>query len=263
MSDLKELETKIKNGKLKLSPFPHLIIKKFLSKKNFLDLNKALPHFDELVGKDIFKQSNSDTKRSVFFESEFFINILRKEKKFAETIKNFKKIEKVINKKFKDEINKYVELNFSKSKTKFSCSLSICKKNYVKSIHVDRREHKFAILYYPQIQKNSGGELCLWSTKKKEVYDVFPDKKNLRMSKTIKATPNTCVITLNTPSAYHSVKKYNGKIDRKYIYAVYDFPSHSGNYKLKSRIKGNNENNYWKEKVKIFSKKRFNRFFTE
>lgn len=263
MTILKELETKIKNSKLKTNPFPHLIIKNFLPKKNFLDLNKTLPCFDELVGKDIFKQSNSDTKRSVFFESEFFSNILRKEKKFSETIKNFQRIEKAINKKFKDEISKFVELNFSKSKTKFSCSLSVSKKGYVKSIHIDRREHKFAILYYPQIQKNSGGELCLWSIKKRGVYDVFPNKKDLLISKIIKATPNTCVITLNTPSAYHSVKKYKGKIERKYIYAVYDFPSHNKNYKLASRIKGNNENNYWKEKVKIFSKKRFKKFFTE
>ena len=254
---------KIKNSQLKLKPFPHIIIKDFIPKKLFLEFTASLPNYHDLNGENIFTQSKSGTKKSIFYESNFFKKIDSKNKHFKEVILIFKKIEKIINEKFSKEFNKYIKKKYISSKTKFSCSVSSCINNYKKSVHLDRREHKITLLYYPQIQKNYGGNLCLWSTKKKEIYDVFPPRKNINISKRILPSPNSCVITLNTPDSYHSVTKFTGNKERKYLYAVYDFPTFDDNYKLKERKKGNNQNNFWKLPVKVFSRERMLNFINE
>ena len=133
----------------------------------------------------------------------------------------FKKIEKSINEKFGVEINKYIKKKVYFVKTNFSCSLSSCIKKYKKSAHLDRREHKFHILYYPQIQKNNGGNLCLWKSNKKKIYDVFPSKDKINLTKKILPLPNSCVITLNTPFSYHSVTKYLGNIKKENMFMLY------------------------------------------
>ena len=240
-----------------------MIIKNFLPKKILDQLTSSLPSYSELKGNNVFIQSKSDTKRSTFFESEYFKKKLMNKQNLKNVIELFKKVEPIINQKFVDIIPNYICSDFINVKTTFSCSMSACIKNYIKSPHIDRREHKFHILFYPQIQKNSGGELCIWRSKDKKMYDVFPEKKNLQLIKKIKATPNTCIITLNTPDSYHSVNKYSGLMERKYLYVVYDFPSSKINYELKSRIKGNNDNLFWKKPVKVFSQTRLKKFLAE
>ena len=51
--------------------------------------------------------------------------------------------------------------------------------------------------------------------------------------------------------------------ERKYLYAVFDFPTSNTNYKLSKRKKGNNDNIFWKVPVKVFSKKRMINFVNE
>ena len=161
-------------------------------------------------------------QKDLFFLIKIFSKKFNEKNKIQDYYRTFQKIDS-INQKFFDIIPNYINKDFANSKTTFSCSLSSCKKNYIKSPHIDRREHKFHILFYPQIEKNCGGELCLWKSSKKKIYDVFPDQRNLALKKKIQATPNTCLITLNTPDSYHSVGKYFGSIERKYLYVVYDF----------------------------------------
>ena len=68
-----------------------------------------------------------------------------------------------------------------------------------------------------------------------------------------KAPGNSCLIILNTPSAYHSVTVQRFE-DRKYFYCVYDFPiKNSGS--LKSNEKKGFNKNYLENKVGVFSKK--------
>ena len=263
ISNLNKTIDKINNSELKLEPFPHIIIKDFIPKELFLKFTDSLPSYYDLKGENIFTQSKSGTKKSIFYESSLFQKIYLKNRHFKEVIFIFKKIEKTIKKKFKSEFKKYIKKKYIASKTKFSCSISSCIKKYKKSTHLDRREHKITFLYYPQIQRNYGGNLCLWSTKKKKVYDVFPASKNIKISKEILPIQNSCVITLNTPDSYHSVTRFMGNKERKYLYVVYDFPTYDDNYKLKARKKGNNQNNFWKLPVKVFSKKRMLNFINE
>jgi hypothetical protein len=55
-------------------------------------------------------------------------------------------------------------------------------------------------------------------------FDIFPSKNSLKVFKKYKVSKNCLLIILNVPWAYHSVKFYRGKKDRKYFYMVYDFP---------------------------------------
>ena len=71
------------------------------------------------------------------------------------------------------------------------------------------------------------------SSKKKRFMMFFHQKKTLNFLKII-PTPNSCLITLNTPFSYHSVTKYFGNKERKYLY-VFDFPTSNTNYKLSKR----------------------------
>jgi len=263
LSNLNHVIKKIKKSKLYTYPFPHILIKNFLPIKLFNEFSKLLPSYYELEEKNVFTQSMSGTKKGVFYESSFFKKIYSKNKNFRSVIKIFKEIENETNNKFKKEIKKNVEEKYSNLKTTFSCSISSSVKGYLKSPHIDRREHKFNFLYYSNIQKKRGGEVCLWHSKKNKIYDVFPSKKKVKKIKKIAAIPNSCLIMLNTPFAYHSVNKYTGSKERKYFYAVYDFPAHTNNYKLKERKKGNNDNSYWINQVKVFSKKRRQNFISE
>ncbi len=254
---------KLKNKKVETNPFPHILIKNFIPEKLFYNFVKSLPNYNDLEGKNIFIQSKSKTKRSIFYESKFFKKIMKENLYFKEIIFIFKNLEKHLNILFKKHLIENINEDYNKLNSVFSCSFSSSVKNYIKSAHIDRREHKYHLLYYPQIQMNKGGEICLWSSKKKKVYDVFPDKKKIKISKEIIPQPNSCLISLNTPFSYHSVKKYFGEKERKYLYTVFDFPTSNENYKLSKRKKGNNNNVFWKYPVRVFSKKRMLNFVNE
>ena len=141
------VKKKIFSNKIHERPFPVLIVRNFLPKKIFNDLSKALPSYNDLNGGNIFIQSKSGSKRSVFIESDYFKKKMKKEKAIKNTINIFKKIEPAINKKFRQHIDNNINKFFINKKTNFSCSFSSCIKSYIKSAHIDRREHKFHILY--------------------------------------------------------------------------------------------------------------------
>ena len=207
----KNLEIVVKNlrkQKVKNNPFPYILIKNFIPKKLFLNFKKTLPSYYDLEGKNIFIQSKSKSKRSIFYESQLFKKLISKNSYFKEVINIFMNLEEHLNDLFQKDLYKNINPNFKNVESNFSCSFSSSINNYIKSPHIDRREHKFHLLYYPDIQLNKGGDICLWSSKEKKVYDVFPSKKNIKLSKKIIPTPNSCLITLNTPFSYHSVTKY-------------------------------------------------------
>jgi hypothetical protein len=254
---------KIQNSKLNIEPFPYIFIKNFNKKSFNIQLNKVLPNFDDLNNSDVMFQSKSHTKKTLLPSSSIYKEVNKK--KNINNLNNlFKKLKPVIIKKFKDEIKKYVNKQFRNSKLIYHSSYSVMKKGYLKSAHLDRRDHLIHIIYYSTSDVNKGGEICIQKLKqKKKQFDVFPETKSIRTFKKYKILPNSCLIILNVPWAYHSVKKYIGNKDRKYFYMVYDFPIKNTGSNAKNRKKGFNGNIFWKQKVKVQSSKRRNVFLTE
>ena len=143
-------------------------------------------------------------------------------------------------------------------------NFALMKKGYLKSPHLDRRDHLISGVYYPASETNKGGNLEMYKTKKKtQIFDVFPSKKNLKIGKNYKINKNFCVFFLNVPWAYHSVTKYYGETDRKYFYIDYDFKSKKSSSSTKSRKKGLNESFFWKNSAKVKSTSRKKLFLTE
>ena len=143
-------------------------------------------------------------------------------------------------------------------------SLSLMRRGYIKSAHTDRRDHLIHALFYIISESTKGGDIQIIKLKKKQkVYDVFPPKESIKVFKKYKIKKNFCIFTLNVPWAYHSASMYQGKSDRKFIYAVYDFKIKNSGAKLNNRKKGFNLNDFWKSKVKTKSLKRKKIFLSE
>lgn len=258
-----KLKEKIKNSKINLTPFPHIIIKNLLEENKLKELNKCLPSYGDLGSEDIIFQSSSETKKTIMPDSKIFKSLLKK-KVFRDTNNNLKKIKPVVLKKFQSEILKNVNSKFIKSKIRYHMNFALMKKGYLKSPHLDRRDHLISGIFYPASVSNKGGNLQLCSVKKKGTsFDVFPSKKSLKISKNYKINKNFCVFFLNVPWAYHAVSKYNGDKDRKYFYIDYDFDTKKSSSSTKNRKKGLNKNSYWKTQVEVKSISRKKIFFTE
>ena len=143
-------------------------------------------------------------------------------------------------------------------------NFAVMKKGYLKSPHLDRRDHLISGIYYPTSDINKGGNLQMYKNiKETEIFDIFPSKKNIKLVKNYKINKNFCVFFLNVPGAYHAVSKYKGEIDRKYFYIDYDFDLMESSSKTKNRKKGQNNNSFWKTHVRVKSNSRKNNFFTE
>ena len=119
------------------------------------------------------------------------------------------------------------------------------------------------MIFYPYSDPLKGGEICLHKLNvRQNNFDVFPPKK-FEYKKKFKVYNNTCLIIFNVPWAYHSVSMYKSLVDRKYFYMVYDFPIIKSGSKFKNRKARYNENQFWKNGVKIKSLQRKKVFLTE
>ena len=258
-----EIKHRIEESKVVLQPFPHIVIKNLFPLKKLKKLNEVLPNYKDVESTNVFFQSSSETKKIILPESKIFKNLQNK-KIFKETKNLFSKIKPVIIKKFKKEIDKNVNVKFINSKIKFNMNFALMRKGYLKSPHIDRRDHLISSIFYPKSEKNKGGNLQLWKLKKKNFfYDVFPSKKNISLAKNFKINQNFCLIFLNVPWAYHSVNKYKGNSDRKYFYIDYDFSLKNSSSLSKNRKKGANLNYLWNMPVKVKSLSRKKIFLTE
>jgi hypothetical protein len=250
-------------SKLNLKPYPYIFIKNLLDKKSLKELNQILPSFKDLNSKEILYQSKSQTKKTIMPDSQIYKQ-LKKNKYFKEFDKLFVKLKPYIIKKFRREINNTVNYPFKDNQLKYHSSFSIMKKGYVKSSHIDRRDHLITIIFYANSDHTKGGDISIDELKKKtKIFDIFPKKDEIKSKKIYKVPNNSCLIILNTPSAYHSVTKYRGNADRKYFYCVYDFSIKNSGSLKSNRKKGFNKNYFWKNKVDIFSNKRKKIFLTE
>jgi len=256
-------KNKIKGAQIQLKPFPYIFLKNFLKSSDLKKINKILPDYSEIEGDGILYQSKSKTKKTLLPNSSVYVK-LSKKKSFKDINFLFSKLKPIIVKKFKNQIKTHVKKKFHNTKLNYHSSFSIMKKGYVKSAHLDRRDHLFHMIFYPYSEPSKGGELCINSLNRRDkVYDTFPDKKNVKIYKKYKVENNSCIIILNVPWAYHSVKKYNGKKDRKYFYMAYDFPIKKSGSKIKNRKQGFNKNQFWNYQVKVKSTSRKNNFLSE
>ena len=260
---LGKLQKKIYKSKLSTDPFPYLFIKNFFNEKFVHDLNKSLPSYKNLNGKEIMYQSKSKSKKTILPSSDTYKK-LSKNKFFRMLNVYFKNLKPVITKKFDKQIRIHVNKRYHRSNLKYHSSFSVMKKGYKKSSHLDRRDHLIHMIYYSDSDSSKGGEICLNKIKRpQKIYDIFPNKKSLKTYKKYKISNNSLLIILNVPWAYHSVSYYHGNKDRKYFYMVYDFPIKKSGSMTKNRKKGFNENDFWKEKVSVKSNKRKKVFLTE
>ncbi len=256
---------KIFQSKLNLSPFPYFVVKNLIPSKDLNKIIKILPGFEDILDKDIYYQSISKTKKTLLPSSAGYKK-LNKNVYFKNLNKIFMKLKPQILKKFEGSIQKHVNKKFQKSKLSYHSTYSVMRKGYLKSAHLDRRDHLLHILFYLDSDSSKGGEIKIMKLKnnnKNNLYDIFPSKKNLKVHKSYKVKNNFCLFTLNVPWSYHAVSKYFGKKDRKFVYIVYDFPSNSTGKNLKNRKKGNNQNEFWNSKVEVASSSRKRNFFSE
>ena len=256
---------KILQSKLNLSPFPYFVVKNLIPSKDLNKINKILPSFEDILDKDIYYQSISKTKKTLLPSSAGYKK-LNKNVYFKNLNKIFMKLKPQILKKFEGSIQKHVNKKFQKSRLSYHSTYSVMRKGYLKSAHLDRRDHLLHILFYLDSDSSKGGEIKIMKLKnnnKNNLYDIFPSKKNLIVHKSYKVKNNFCLFTLNVPWSYHAVSKYFGKKDRKFVYIVYDFPSNSTGKNLKNRKKGNNQNEFWNSKVEVASSSRKRNFFSE
>ena len=259
-----QLRKKILKSHLYLEPFPYIFIKNIFDKKYVKKLNSHLPSYKELSGNDVMFQSESKSKKTILPSSIKYKKLLEA-KEFRELNKSFKKLKLEIILKFQEQINQYVKKKINPKKLQYHSSYSVMVNGYKKSPHLDRRDHLIHMIYYSDSNPERGGEIILnkISSNKIDSFDIFPSKDVLKEFKKYKVSKNCLLIILNVPWAYHSVSLYNGKKDRKYFYMVYDFPIKKSGSIFKNRKIGFNENDYWKHKVLIKSKKRKKIFLTE
>ena len=264
------VKQKIFKTKVQENPFPYLFIKNLISKKDLNKLNQVLPDYESIIDDEVLYQSSSKTKISVLPKSKTYKKLYKK-KEFRKIDLLFKKIKPLIINKFQKHINLYVKKKINSiSSLQYHSLYAVMKKGYMKSPHIDRRDHLVHILFYPSSDPNKGGEICLHELKNKKklkdrevIFDVFPHQKILKLKKKIKIYNNSCLITLNVPWAYHSVPEYRSLFDRKYLYMVYDFPTTKSSSVRKNRKAGFNENKLWNNQVKVKSIQRKKIFLTE
>ena len=253
----------IEKSKLNTKPFPYFSVNNLLPAENLKNLNKALPGLKEVIGDDILFQSTSQTKKTMLPNSAIYKK-LKKNKNFKNINLLFKKLKPIVLKKFDQSIKKYLKKNYQKSKLSYHSTFNVMRKGYIKSAHIDRRDHLVHVLFYPSSDSTKGGKIRIMKMKKhKKTYDVFPSKKDLSLASSHSVKNNFCLFTLNVPWSYHEVSKYYGKKDRKYFYAVYDFPIEEVGSKIKNRKKGFNKNPFWTSKVSVKSQNRKKTFFSE
>lgn len=262
----KTVKEKVINSKINISPYPHIVIKNFFPKNVHKKLVKLLPDFnslDESQEKKMLIQSKLKTKKTIMPDTKTFKN-LKKNSIFNQCDNTLNKIQPYLLSKFNKFIEENIHSKYLKSKIKYHMSLSFMSNGYIKSPHIDRRDHIIHALYYPVSEGSKGGELLLYETKKKQrIFDIFPKISDLKIKKKIKINQNICVFSLNVPWAYHGVKKYYGKKDRKYLYIAYDFKIKDSGSKFKNRIKGFNDNSFWIKPAIVKSQARRKKFLSE
>ena len=250
----------INNIDIILDPYPHIYISNFFPEDFILEL----PNYDE-IDDNVYYQDTHKTKKVITYNSDNYNELVLKNYNFSiinELFKNDNDIRDLIFDKFKKILNENLENNFESIDKNVDINYAVSIPGYSKEIHVDRREHLINILYYDtdiDFDSNDyGSDLQMWKLKDENinVYDVFPNKKDLILCKSYKPQKNSAVIMINLPNSYHSVTSQQELFhNRKYIYIVWDYEKNSRNLK-----QNNNDSLIWKKQNKVYSEDRRKNF---
>lgn len=204
-------------------PFPHIIVDNFLEKTTFERLKSEFP------GEEYVKRSgrmSSKNRFNLMRDSQLQKKLIEHSKpwkEFDEYMKNDFILEMV--QKFKPFIKQYKGiLNVEK----LSCGYDISRagSGYKRSCHLDRRHHLIAFLLYFNDMEDyggTGGELVLYESDKREVWDKFPSKDSIREFKKIQPVENRLVAFLNVFNSYHGITTMcDNTSDRLFLYASID-----------------------------------------
>lgn len=205
------------------SPFPHVVLDNFLDTRLFESLRKEYPSPEKL--KKVGKVSSKNR-----------FNFMRGSKSQEQLISNsltWQEFDRYMKSNFIDEMLEIFDPSIKKYGASFdrkslSCGYDISRAGagYKRSCHLDRRHHLIAFLLYFNDRtefEGEGGNLVLFNSKKREVWDKFPDRTTISPEKEIEPSPNRLVAFLNTYDSYHGITTMkNNASDRIFLYASID-----------------------------------------
>ena len=164
---LNTARNKILNTRVEKDPFPYLFVRNLISKKDLNNLNKVLPNYESIYDDEVLYQSSSKTKKTILPKSKNYKE-LNKNKEFKKINLTFQKLKPVIFDKFEKYINKYLKRKIYSKSLKYHNSYSVMKNGYIKSPHIDRRDHLIHMIFYPSSNPLEGGEIYIHQLKQKK-----------------------------------------------------------------------------------------------
>lgn len=264
---MEEILNNIIQGNYTKKPFPLIVMNNFLPKDIYNNINKEWPNENLFKNKDIYIQSKKNTKQIIVTNTLTWMNVINKSKSLKQLYDIFSNIKtfKTICQVFKDDLKTHLNVDIINITPKVEFFMCNCNSEYSCNVHIDRRDHIFSILIYPDVIDNNDSRLNIHEliNKNVEVYDVFPKEEETKIIKSVKSSQNNALIMFNTPFAYHSVKTFksiNKTSKRRFIYVTYDFDNKDVSVKEKNL--GCHTSDIWKKQSKVFSQKRRNEFLS-
>lgn len=237
------------------SPYPLFMLTEFLDKELHKNLKKSFPSKEDLIAKGISSSKNRYNFMRGSNNQKVLIDSSSSWALFDEYIKNnfIKDMLGFIKEKYSFDYENILK------NTNLEChyDISRAEAGYVRSCHIDRRHHLMSFLYYLNDQneyKGKGGNFISYEVErpsgKDNIYDVFPDPKNIKSKKVIRPKENSLVGFINVKNAYHGVSKMTDSVsDRMFLYISIDSVDKQPIWK--------NEN------IKVLSEKRRQDFLNE
>lgn len=219
--NINDFFNKLKNATYINDPFPFLVIDDLFPENEYQYFLNNLPNDEE------FKNNTTLKKKT-----RFYINDIKKLRKYKllEKILDFfedNKTFKFLCSVFKDDINKHMKSNIMfNEKPLIVASFQRMTQDYTINIHTDSGFAMFSMLYYPVVKNEKNWKFNMYKSKTQE-YKVFPEKKDVILTKSISTCANRLFIYLDTPITYHCVtNEENANYNRKMLYIGYYFKCH-------------------------------------
>lgn len=209
-------------------PFPCVVIDEFVPDVFLQSL------LDQYPSKETFSggRQTSQSRRNLSYGSELqtqFLNSSAAWAEFANTMESGWFREKLID-VFRDLITAHGGNLSGLEAPGFKYDISLAGDGYTRSVHLDRRNHIIASLFYLNDRSDyggTGGDLQLFSCARTHPpFDKFPDPSDIAVAKTVEARPNRFVAFLNTSNSYHGISPMREATGfRRFLYIAVDSQS--------------------------------------
>jgi len=198
---MEEIQNNIIQGSYTNKPFPFVIMNNFLPKNIFNNIDKEWPNEDTFKNKDVYIQSKKNNKQIIVTNTQTWNNVMAKSpalKQLYDIFTNIKTFKTICN-VFKDDLKTHLDVDIINIIPKVEFFICDCNSEYYCNVHTDRRDHIFSLLIYPDIIDNNDSRLNVHEliNKNVEVFDVFPSKDDVILSKSIKSSQNNAIIMFN------------------------------------------------------------------